>query len=122
MQRYAVMFRIRPGTEDKVRDLLATYAPPEWVTPDGTRLLSTSIFMKDGLVIRMIEIDGNLPSVMAHLGRQPSVQKLERELDQYLADGHQRDVSSPDGARAFFQRALMEHVTTRRATFEDAPT
>src|SRR5690349_7500767 len=111
MQRHAVMFRIKPGTEDKVRKLLSTYAPPEWVTPDGTRLLSTSIFIKDGLVIRMIEIDGNLPAVMAHLGRQPSVQKLERELDQYLLD--KRDVTSPEGARAFFQRALMEHVTTR---------
>ncbi|MEU4403262.1 SchA/CurD-like domain-containing protein [Streptosporangium sp. NPDC023963] len=113
MQRYAITFQIRPGAEAAVRELLSSYAPPEWETPDGTRLLSTSIFMKDTTVIRVIEIDGNLPSVMAHLSRQPGIQRLERELDAYLAVP--RDMSSPEGARSFFLSALMDHVTTRVA-------
>lgn len=113
MQRYAITFQIRPGTEAAVKELLSSYDPPEWVTTDGTRLLSTSIFMKGTTVIRVIEIDGNLPSVMAHLAKQPSIQRLERELDQYLAEP--RDMSSPEGARTFFLSALMDHVTTRVA-------
>ncbi|GAA2846823.1 hypothetical protein GCM10010517_03590 [Streptosporangium fragile] len=113
MQRYAITFQIKPGTETAVRELLSSYAPPEWETPDGTRLLSTSIFMKGTTVIRVIEIDGSLPSVMAHLSGQPSIRKLERELDAYLTVP--RDMSDPEGARAFFLSALMDHVTTRVA-------
>lgn len=113
MQRHAITFQIKPGSEAAVRELLATYDPPEWDTPDGARLVSTSIFMKDTTVIRVVEIDGSLPSVMAHLSRQPSIQKLERALDPHLAVP--RDLSTPDGARAFFMTAIMEHVTTRVA-------
>jgi len=116
MQRYAIIFGVRPGTEQRVRELLTGYPPPTWETPDGTRLLGTSIFMKDSVVVRMMEIDGSLPSVMAHLAAQPSIQELERQLDQFLAEP--RDMSSPEGARAFFGRAMMDHVTTRVATFE----
>lgn len=118
MERYAITFRIKPGTVDQVKNLLASYAPPDGVTPDGTRLLSTSVFVKDDVVVRMMEIDGNLASVMAHLAEQPSVQSLEHQLDQYLAEP--RDVSTPEGAQSFFRRAMMEHVTTRVATFEQA--
>lgn len=118
MQRFAIMFRIKPGTEAQVKELLTNYEPPEWVTPDGARLLGTSIFIKDDLVVRMMEVDGPLPSIMAHLARQPSIQQLEADLDPYLAEP--RDMSSPEGARAFFGRAMMEHVTTRTATPEAA--
>lgn len=117
MERYAITFEVKPGSEGAVRELLTTYAPPEWVTPDGARLLGTSIFMKDGLVVRMMEIDGSLPRIMAHLARQPAIQELERKLDEHLVEP--RDMSSPAGARAFFQRAMMDHVTTRVAVFEE---
>lgn len=115
MQRFAIMFRVRPGTEEKVRDLLANYAPPNLAAADGTRLVSTSVFMKDNLVIRMIEIDGDLRGLIRHISSEPSIQAVERELDKYLVDEDRRDASTPDGARQFFQRAMMEHVTTRRA-------
>jgi hypothetical protein len=115
MDRYAIMFRVQPGTEDKVKELLANYPPPTRVTPDGTRLVSTSVFMKDGLVIRMIEIDGKLPSLMAHISQEPAIQKVEEELHRYLVEEDRRDASTPEGARDFFRRAMMEHVTTRRA-------
>ena len=120
VQRFALMFRIKPGTEDKVRDLLANYSRPEGVAADGTRLLSTSVFMKDGVVVRMIEIDGDLPGLTAHLSQEPAIQAVEAELDNYLVDEDRRDASTPDGARAFFRQAMMEHVTTRRAGQEPA--
>ena len=113
--RIAVMFRVKPGTEDKVRDLLANYPPPTRVTPDGTRLVSTSVFMKDGLVVRMIEIDGNLPSLMGHIAQDPSIQRVEAELDGYLVEEDRRNANTPEGAREFFRRAMMEHITTRIA-------
>jgi hypothetical protein len=115
MQRFAIMFRVRAGTEEKVRDLLANYPPPSQVAADGTRLLSTSVFMKDGLVVRMIEIDGELPGLIRHISADPSIQNVERQLAEYLVDEDRRDASTPEGARAFFKRALMQHVTTRVA-------
>lgn len=113
MQRHAIQFRIKPESREIVRELLSSYDPPEFETADGTRLVSTSIFMADDLVVRMMEIDGNLPSVMAHLASQPTVQKLERDIDPHLA--HPRDMTNPEGAKAFFLSAMMDHVITRRA-------
>ncbi len=120
MQRFAVMFRIQPGTEDKVRELLSTYDPPNRVVDDETRLVSTSVFLKDGLVVRMIEIEGQLPKLMAHMSQDPNIQRVERELDNYLVEEERRDTSTPDGARAFFIRALMETVVTRVAPAHEA--
>ncbi|MEO3811821.1 SchA/CurD-like domain-containing protein [Sphaerisporangium sp. B11E5] len=119
MQRLAIMFRIKPGTEDKVRDLLANYAPPVRVAADGTRMLSTSVFMKDGIVVRMIEIDGNVPALLAHISQDPSIQYVESELDKYVVEEDKRDASTPDGAREFFRRMAMEHITTRISPREE---
>lgn len=116
MRRFAIMFRVRPGTEDKVRDLLANYAPPRLTTSDGTKLLSTSVFMKDNIVVRVVEIDGEISGLVRHIASDPNTQAIERELDQYLVEEDRRDASTPEKARAFFARALMEHVTTRVAT------
>jgi len=113
MQRVAITFRVRPGTEEIVKDLLSNYPPPEHVADDGTRLVSTSVFMKDGRVVRMMEIDGELIGLIKHISQQPSIQQVERELDKYVVDEDRRDFNSPGGARAFFQRALMETVMTR---------
>ncbi|MDA2812974.1 hypothetical protein O4J56_20180 [Nocardiopsis sp. RSe5-2] len=113
MQRYAVMFRVRPGTEKQVEELLSSYDPPSPVIDDETRLVSTSVFMKDNLVIRMIEIEGSLPKVMAHLSQEPVIQNVEKELDKYLVEEDKRDMSSVEGTRAFFLNAMMTTVTTR---------
>jgi hypothetical protein len=121
MQRYAMVFRVRPGTEEQVAHLLSNYDPPKHRVDDETRLVSTSVFMKDNMVVRMIEFEGQLPKLMAHLSRDPSVQRVERELDQYLADEDKRDMSHPDGVRQFFARVLMTTITTRVA-IADRPT
>lgn len=113
MERYAVTFRVRPGTEETVADLLASYDPPNPIIDDSTRLLSTSVFMKDTQIIRMIEFEGDFRKVMARLSQDPNIQYVERELDKYLVEEDKRDMSTPDGARAFFEQALMRTVTTR---------
>jgi SchA/CurD like domain-containing protein len=121
MQRYAVTFRVRPGTEETVAELLSSYDPPNPYIDEETRLVSTSVFMKDGQIIRMIEFEGNFPRIMAHLSQDPSIQYVERELDKYLVEEDKRDMSTPQGAREFFQRALMRTVTTRVPAGYGAP-
>jgi hypothetical protein len=116
MQRFAIMFRVRPGTEETVQHLLSTYESPEQVIDDDNRLVSTSVFMKEGLIVRMIEIEGSLPRLMAHMAQDANIQYVERELDKYLVEEDRRDTSTPAGAREFFSRALMQTVTTRIST------
>lgn len=111
MTSYAISFRIKPGSTERVKELLSSYAPPAHETADGARLLGTSIFVKDDLVVRTMEVDGPLSSIMRHLSGQESIQQLERDLDPHLAEP--RDMSSPEGARRFFASALMDHVVTR---------
>lgn len=120
MQRIAITFRVRPGTEEIVKDLLSNYPPPEHFADDGTRLVSTSVFMKEGRVVRMMEIDGELPGLIKHISQQPSIQQVERELDKYVIEEDRRDWDAPGGAQAFFRRALMETVMTRHAALGGA--
>ena len=68
--------------------------------------------MRDNTIVRVMEIDGALPDVAAHLGRQPEIQELETQLDQYLEQP--RDMSDPEGARKFFMSTMMECILARR--------
>ena len=51
---------------------------------------------------------------MQHLAAQPEIQEAERQLTPYLEK--ERDMSSPEGARAFFVNAMMQQVTHRTAS------
>ena len=113
MERYAISFTIKPGTEEEVAKILESYGRPEWEVDDDTRLLNTSIFMRGNLVVRVIDIEGDFVKVMRHLSEQPAIQEVERQLDPYLEVP--RDLSTPDGARQFFASAIMRRVTHRVA-------
>jgi hypothetical protein len=114
---WALLWKVKPGTEDKVRELFQNYGRPDPVVKDAEgnekgRLLATQVFMRDNTIVRVMEIDGALPDVAAHLGRQPAIQELETQLDQYLEQP--RDMSDPEGARKFFMSTMMECVLARR--------
>src|SRR5262245_19607181 len=115
MQRYAICFRVRPGSEETVAGFLASYASPNWYVDEDTRLVSTSVFMHGNLVVRLIEIEGDFRKVVSHLSQDPNISDVERKIQPYLAEGEERDLSSPDGAREFFRRAMMRTITTRYA-------
>lgn len=111
MERHAVMFTVRPGTEDAVAEILAGYERPVAEIDDETRLLGTTVFMKGNVVVRVMDFEGRLERVMAHLSQQPSVRDVEERLNPYLEVP--RDLSSPHGAREFFMRAMMRRITHR---------
>jgi hypothetical protein len=46
------------------------------------------------------------------MGRQPAIRELEEKLDDYIEKP--RDMSTPEGARAFFIESAMRTVVTRR--------
>ncbi|MDX6675567.1 MAG: hypothetical protein QOH11_2985 [Solirubrobacteraceae bacterium] len=118
-QWVALMWGIKPESRDAVRELFADYGRPDHAIKDddgnevGT-LLQTLVFMKDDQVIRVVETtDGvDLPTLAKHMGRQPAIRELENQLDEHIAEP--RDMSTPEGAREFFVKCIMEPIAARR--------
>ncbi|GLF95488.1 SchA/CurD-like domain-containing protein [Streptomyces yaizuensis] len=114
MNRYALTFTVKPGSEPDVARILSGYGrPAAGSRPDGPALLRrTSVFLAGNRVVRVVDVDGRLAEVMAHLGNQPMVKAVEEALDPYLEEP--RDLSGADGALAFLHRALLPVVHDRR--------
>jgi hypothetical protein len=113
MERHALLFRVKPGTEAAVAEILTAYRRPPTEIDADTRLLATTVLMYGNVVVRSMEIEGSLPRVAAHLARRPEIQAAERALNPYLEVP--RDLRGPEGARAFFQRSAMTLLTHRGA-------
>jgi len=109
LERHALTFPVRPGTEPDVQRILSGYPRPQTEIGDGARLLGTTVFMWGARVIRMMDVEGPLPLVMRHLAAQPAIRATEEALNPLLAEP--RDLSDPRAAAAFFQRAMMRQVT-----------
>lgn len=118
-QYWALSWDIKPGSQDIVREAFKNYGRPDHTIRDeegneiGT-LLSTLVFMKGNNVIRVVETtDGvPLPLLGQHMGRQPAIQELEAILDEHVAEP--RDMSTAEGARAFFMQSTMELLASRK--------
>ncbi len=108
MERYALTFAVRPGTEPEVQQILSAYPRPQTEIGDGARLLGTTVFLWGARVIRMMDVEGPFPLVMRHLAAQPAIRATEEALNPLLAEP--RDLSDPGAAAAFFQRAMMRQV------------
>lgn len=114
---WALMWDVKPGSEEAVQELFKNYGRPDPVVRDEDgnekgRLLSTIVFMKGQTIVRAVEIDGALPEVAAHLGRQPAIQDLEEKLDPHLAEP--RDMADAEGARKFFMESIMQTLLVRQ--------
>jgi SchA/CurD like domain len=114
---YAVMWTVKPGTEQAVRDLFANYGRPDPVVKgeDGSelgRLLGTQVFMKDNTVVRVMEFEGEPRAIFRHLQRQEAVKDLEAKLNEYLENP--RDMSSPEAAQKFFRETGMDCLLARK--------
>jgi SchA/CurD like domain len=113
---WAVMWDVKPGTEQAVEELFANYGRPDPVVraEDGSeqgRLLGTQVFMRNSTVVRVMEFEGDRMAIVRHLQRQPVVRELEAKLDQYLATP--RDMSTPEGAQTFFRESGMRCLLAR---------
>jgi SchA/CurD like domain-containing protein len=120
---HALFYPIKEGSEETVKELFRNSGRPnfEITSPDGKvvgRLLATMAFVGTGVAIRVIHVDGPLPVVAAHMSRQPEVREFERQLEEHLTEG--RDMVTPEGARAFFQKAGLENVLNRQAPEAEA--
>jgi hypothetical protein len=113
MERFALGFTVKPGTEDEVAQILSSYDRPIPYVDEDTKLMSTTIFMQGNLVVRILDIEGDLAKAMRHLSQQPAIQEVEEKLTPFIEIP--RDMSTPEGAAAFFMSAMMKRVTHRVA-------
>ena len=113
MERYALTFRCKPGTEAECAEILRKYDRPVPDIDEDTRLLSTTIFMHGNTIVRILDIEGDLIKAVKHLSTQPAIQQVEEQLTPFLEE--ERDMSTPEGAGAFFMKAMMTRVTHRVA-------
>jgi hypothetical protein len=118
MQQHSLLFRVKPGSEARVAEILAGYDRPQTVIDDHTRLLRTTVFMHGTVVVRTMDIEGSLQKVAAHLSRQPQIQATEQALNPSLAEP--RDLGDPAAMGAFFRRAMMECLVDRRIPIQPA--
>jgi hypothetical protein len=61
--------------------------------------------MRDNVVVRAIEIKGDMRAALQHVARQPQVRAAEEALNAHLVEG--RDLDNPEAAREFFMRASL---------------
>ena len=113
MDRYALYFTCKPGHEEDVAKILSSYDRPVPYIDEDARLISTSIFMHGNVIVRVLDVEGDLIKVVRHLSQQPAIQAVEEQLTPHLEES--RDMSSPESAAAFFMKAMMTRVTHRVA-------
>src|SRR5436305_3267498 len=112
MDRHALTFRIKPGSHDAVVRLLSGYRAPRLEIDGGTtRLLGTAVFASGDVVVRALEVQGDLARVAPHLAADPAVQQVERALVPHLAEPF--DPADPAARGRFFAQRLMERITHR---------
>jgi len=114
---YALMWTVKPGTEEQVEEIFSNYESPDPVVKDADgsvtgRLLGTQVFMKGNTVVRVMEVEGSLPEISRHLGAQPAIQDIEAKLDPLIETP--RDMSNPQGAAKFFMDTSMKLLVSRK--------
>lgn len=115
---FALLYKLKPGSEEFVADLFAQSGRPDHVVKDDDgneigRLLTTMAFVGNETGVRIIEVEGDFQAVARHMSRQPEVEEFERQIEEHLAEP--RDLSTPEGAQAFFRKRGMRNVLLRRS-------
>ncbi|MDU0287852.1 SchA/CurD-like domain-containing protein [Saccharothrix longispora] len=124
MNRYALTFAVRPGSEAAVAGILSGYhRPPPGASgggppgggPPRTLLDRTSVFMAGPTVVRVVDITCPPAEAIRHLAGQPQIRAVEDRLRPHLLEP--RDLSDEDDRRRFLATSVMR-VTGRRGTAE----
>ncbi|WP_063775049.1 SchA/CurD-like domain-containing protein [Streptacidiphilus anmyonensis] len=106
--RHAIAFTVKPGSEERVAEILSGYESPRAQVDETTRLCRTSLFMRGNQVVRAVEVKGDLGNALRHVAMQPEVRRVEEAINPYLEEA--RDLADPTSARAFFAHAALPAV------------
>jgi hypothetical protein len=110
----ALTYDIKSGCEDQVAEVFQNFRRPPSADVPGNggavaaRILATAVFIRDSLLVRFIEYEGDLDAVARHMAAMPGVQEVERKLKPFLSKP--RDTGTEDGFVATFRRSLLRSV------------
>jgi SchA/CurD like domain-containing protein len=108
----AITYDIKAGHEDEVAEVFANFRRPTSPVVPGagdTSIKATAVFIRDSLLVRFIEYEGDLAAVARYMAEQPGVQEVERKLKPYLSKP--RDTGTVEGFVDTFHRSLLRSVT-----------
>ncbi|MBF8190914.1 SchA/CurD [Nonomuraea sp. K274] len=110
----AITYKVRPGFDDEIAEIFGAFQRVDTPTMrdvtgnEAGRLLGTGVFIKDGVLVRVIHYEGDFRVVAAHMAQQKGVHLIEEKLAPYLVE--QRDTSTPEAFQAYFRDALMRSI------------
>ena len=111
----AITYDIVGGNEDEVAAVFDNYKRPASSVIQGAdgepaaRILATALFIRDSLLVRFIEYEGDLEAVARFMAVQPGVQEVERKLAPYLDSP--RDTGTVDGFIETFKASTLRCIT-----------
>lgn len=111
----AITYQVKPGHEDEIAEIFSGFQrvdTPVLTDDDGNRvgkLLGTAVFIKDELMVRVIQYEGEFAAISRHMATQRGVHALEEKLAPYLAA--RRATGTPDGFRTYFADSLMRCIS-----------
>lgn len=112
----AITYDIKPGFQDEVSRIFGDFkraGDPVIRDEDGNPVATmqgTAVFMRDDLMVRVIQYEGDLQAVARRMGAAPGVQEVERKLKPYLASP--RDTGTVEGFVRTFNDSLLDCVTS----------
>ena len=108
----AITYDIKAGHEDEVAEVFSNFRrPTSAVVPDdeGTRIVATAVFIRDSLLVRFIEYEGDLEAVARFMAAQPGVKEVERKLAPFLSKP--RNTGTVEGFVQTFKSSLLRSVS-----------
>lgn len=111
----AMTYDIKSGYEDEVAEVFSNFTrPPSADIPSAegkptSRILATAVFIRDNLLVRVIEFEGDIDDVARYMAVQPGVQEVERKLKPYL--NTPRDTATVEGFVATVRQNTLRCVT-----------
>jgi len=111
----AITYDIKGGYEDEVAEVFANFRRPSGNVVPGTdggqagRILATAVFIRDSLLVRFIEYEGDLDAVIRFMATQPGVAEVERKLAPYL--NKPRDTGTVEGFVKTFNASRLRCIT-----------
>ncbi|HEV2372375.1 MAG TPA: SchA/CurD-like domain-containing protein [Streptosporangiaceae bacterium] len=110
----AITYNIKPGFEDEIAEVFARFqrvTSPVLKDEAGRevgKLKGTGVFIRDGVLVRFIDYDGEIEDVGRHMSEHPGVHSIEEALKPYLSEP--RDTATPERFRAYFAKSLMRCI------------
>jgi hypothetical protein len=113
MSRYALLYPFKPGSAAEAEAIFREGGDPPSNPNAPVRLISTTVFRKGDVVVRVFDIEGSLEQAIEGLVRAAELMDVGRRLAPLLAA--EADLTTTEGLRRFFTNQMMEVLTHREA-------